>query len=215
MAQSAKAAEILAKIHENTPMGELKKLAKPIKRDHELALELWATKKDHARMFAALIFDTKLLTQEFIESLADDLMKPDVKKANYISEWLLANQLMKSKKLTALIETWEHHPSVVLQRLFWYHQARLRWTGKGDPGTSEHLLKAAKTGLASAHADVQWAMNFCLAWIGTYEPHHRETCVQLGEQVGLYRDEKVPRNCTPNYLPEFIRIEVEKLDARS
>ena len=28
--------------------------------------------------------------------------------------------------------------------------------------------------------------------------------------VGLYKDEKVAKNCTPSYLPEFIRIEVAK-----
>ncbi len=91
--------------------------------------------------------------------------------------------------------------------------ARLRWTGKGDPGNTANLLKAAEKELASAHPDVQWAMNFCLGWIGIHEPQQRARCVKLGEKVGLYKDEKVAPNCTPSYLPEFIRIESDKLSA--
>lgn len=54
-------------------------------------------------------------------------------------------------------------------------------------------------------------MNFTAGQIGTYQPEYRERCVALGERSGLYRDEPVPRGCTPNYLPEFIRIQAEKV----
>lgn len=215
MALSEKAEALLSEVTESSAMGALKKKAKEIKRDHELALELWSTGLTHAQLLAALIFDTKSLDLELIESLAADLEERPEDDRTRISEWLLANQLMKNKKTTSFIEDWQHHESPTLRRLFWYHQARLRWTGKGDPGNTADLLPAAEAALADAHPDVQWAMNFCLGWIGVHEGEHRARCVALGEQVGLYREEKVPRNCTPNYLPEFIRVEVEKLDARS
>lgn len=192
-------------------MGEIKKTAKSIKRDHDLALELWATGLHHARLLATLIFDTKQLDQPCIEKLAADLDKPAADDSNRISEWLLANQLTKSKKTTTLVESWQHHSSTTLQRLFWYHQARLRWTGKGDPGNTAALLAAAEEGMEGAHPNVQWAMNFCLGWIGIYEAGQRERCVKIGEHLGLYRDEVVAKNCTPSYLPEFIRVEVGKL----
>ena len=211
MALSEKAKSVLSDVTESSALGEIKKTAKAIKRDHDLALELWATGLQHARLLATLIFDTKQLDQPFIETLATDLNEPTVENRNQISEWLLANQLTKSKRTSSLIESWQHHSSTVLQRLFWYHQARLRWTGKGDPGNTAALLAAAEKDMASAHPDVQWTMNFCLGWIGIYEPEQRERCIRLGEQLGLYRDEVVAKNCTPSYLPEFIRIEVEKL----
>ena len=214
MALSTKAENVLADITESSSMGALKKVAKTIKRDHELAIELWGTEFLHARLLASLIFDTKLIDEAFIEELAADLDALPEEERSRISEWFLANQLMKSKRTAALIEGWQHHSSPTLQRLFWYHQGRLRWTGKGDPGNTAVLLDAAEESLASAHPDVQWAMNFCLGWIGIHEPGHRRRCVKLGEAVGLYRDEVVPRNCTPSYLPEFIRVEVDKLDAR-
>ena len=58
--------------------------------------------------------------------------------------------------------------------------------------------------------EVQWAMNFTAGHIGIHELEFRSRCVNIGEKLGLYKDQKVPKGCTPNYLPEFIRIEVEK-----
>jgi hypothetical protein len=55
-------------------------------------------------------------------------------------------------------------------------------------------------------------MNFTAAWIGIHESDQRSRCITLGEQLGLYKDEKAVKGCTPNYLPEFIRIESEKLN---
>jgi len=59
--------------------------------------------------------------------------------------------------------------------------------------------------------EVQWAMNFTAVQIGIFQPEHRSRCITIGEQTGLFRDEVVPKGCTPNYLPEFISIEVAKL----
>ena len=64
--------------------------------------------------------------------------------------------------------------------------------------------------MATAEPEVQWAMNFCAGQIGIFEPKLRTRCVKLGKKLGLYKDEIVPKNCTPSYLPEFIKIEVAK-----
>ncbi len=193
-----------------TKLGDIKKRGKAIKKDHELAIELWATGSFHARMLATLIFDKALLTQEVIDPLAADMLEHDSKERTQIADWLLANQLMKSKKTVALLESWEDHPSPILRRLFWYHQARLRWTGQTPPDNTKELVAKLETKMADAHPDEQWAMNFCAGWIGVHEPAFRDRCVRLGKKLGLYEDEPVPKNCTPNYLPEFIRIVVAK-----
>lgn len=192
-------------------MGDIKKRAKAIKRNHDLAWALWETGAHYSRMLAALIFDTKQLTPQNIETLAADLAASDDEQRNYISEWLLANQLTKNKTLSAFLTECEQHQNPVLRRLFWYHQARLRWTGNSKETNSEQLMASLESRLASEDPMVQWAMNFCAGQIGTYEPEYRDRCIQLGESTGLYRDEKVPKNCTPNYLPEFIRIQVSKI----
>ena len=91
MALSRNAQRVLADVTESSALGHIKKTAKSIKRDHDLALELWATGLQHARLLATLIFDTRQLDQPFIETLAADLNDPAVADRNQISEWLLAN----------------------------------------------------------------------------------------------------------------------------
>ncbi|SCY78694.1 hypothetical protein [Flavobacterium caeni] len=54
-------------------------------------------------------------------------------------------------------------------------------------------------------------MNFTAAQIGIFQQQYRNRCVALGERVGLYKNDVVPRGCTPNYLPELIAIQVAKL----
>lgn len=210
MALSSRAKKIVNELTAQKPkLGDIKKHGKEIQKDHDLATELWSTGSHFPRLLATLIFDKKLLSMEVMEELAADLLDHDESERQQISEWILANQIQKDRKLTQLAESWGEHPSPVLRRLYWYQEARRRWMGKTPPG-SEELLTSIEAKLADEEPEVQWAMNFCCGWIGIFEPELRARCVALGEKTGLYRDEPVARNCTPSYLPEFIRIEVEK-----
>jgi len=55
---------------------------------------------------------------------------------NQLMDWLMANQLVKDKKTIALIESWENSPSALQRRVFWYYQARMRWTGQAPPANT-------------------------------------------------------------------------------
>lgn len=212
MKLSTKAQEIYSKINsKDTKLGDLRKIAKEVKRDHELAMELWSTQGFFPRQLAILIMDKKQLTQEFIDQLDKDLQSHEYKDRNHLYDWLMANQLMKDKKTIALMESWEHSPSPMQRRIFWYYQARLRWSGQTPPDNTEALIASIEARMADEVPEVQWAMNFTAGQIGIFDSDHRERCIDLGERLGLYRDEIVPKNCVPNYLPEFIRIQVAKL----
>lgn len=211
MALSARAKKLVAEItHANVKMGDLKTHGKTIKKDHALAMELWSTGEFYPRLLATLIFDKKLLTVSLIDQLALDMLGHDAQERCQLVDWLLANQLAKDKKLVDLIASWEKNRAPLLRRLFWYHQARLRWVGQVPPGNSAELMDSLETNMAEEEPDVQWAMNFCACQIGVHEPKFRPRCIKLGEALGLYKDEHVAKNCTPSYLPEFIRIEVAK-----
>lgn len=208
---STTAKKIASEINgEGTKLGDIRKRGKEIKRDHELAMALWSIGGYHARLLSILIFDKKLLTQDFIEKLAADMLDHDENERNQLADWLLANQLMKDKKTVALIGTWRESTLPILRRLFWYHQARLRWTGQTPPDNSDELLDSVEREMATASPEVQWAMNFCACQIGVHEPKFRSRCIKLGKEIGLYKDDQVAKNCTPSYLPEFVRIEVAK-----
>ena len=208
--RSSDRAERLATEIVDAKLGDIKRRAKEIGKDHDLAMDLWATGAFAARLLAVLVLDKKRLSQDVIDAFASDIVEHDEEQGAQLGDWLLANQLMKDKKLASLMETWETNPSPVLRRLFWYHQARLRWTGKAPPGNTGELMGSLENGMADAEPIVQWAMNFCAGQIGIHEPAFRSRCVRLGESTALYKDEVVPKNCVPSYLPEFIRIEVAK-----
>ncbi|MCH4887842.1 DNA alkylation repair protein [Acidaminobacter sp. JC074] len=210
MTLSNKAASIIEKIDlPEVKMGDLKKLAKEIKKDHDLAMELWSTKHYYPMLFSTLIMDKKLVDQAFVDQLVIDLEDIDLDERNRITEWFLANQLMKGKNTLAMLDSWQHNSSPTLRRLFWYYQARLRWTGKIQDNSGQ-LMEALEKEMATETPEVQWTMNFTAGWIGVFEEKYRDKCIELGKKNGLYKDEKVPKNCTPNYLPGFIETELGK-----
>ena len=212
MTLSPKAQEVYSQINgDNLKLGDLRKIAKEIKKDHDLAMELWSTGEFHPRLLSLLIMDKNHLTQEVINQLAIEMSSHELDQRNHLADWLLTNQLSKSKKTKELIENWEHHPSPMLRRIFWYYQARLRWLGQTPPDNTADLLASLEGKMATAEPEVQWAMNFTAGQIGIYEAPYREQCIALGERIGLYKGDPVPRNCTPDYLPEFIAIEAAKL----
>ncbi|MGV3632662.1 MAG: DNA alkylation repair protein [Bacteroidota bacterium] len=196
---------------ENIKLGDLRSIAKEIKKDHPLAMELWSTGAYLPRQLAILVMDPKLLSQQVIDQLDKDIQIHGPEEKLQLIDWLLANQFMKDKKTVGLMGTWEDSPSTLLRRTFWYYQGRLRWVGQTPPPNSEYLLSAIEKRMESEQAEVQWAMNFTAAQIGIFQPELRSRCIALGERIGLYRDDVVPRGCTPSYLPELIAIQLARL----
>ena len=195
-----------------TKLGDLRKIAKDIKKDHTLAMELWSSGHFFARQLAILIMDKKLLTQETIDGLVQDMEQHPKEEQNHLIDWLMANQLSKDKKTIALMEGWENHPSSLLRRIFWYYQGRLRWVGQTPPPNSEYLLKNIEENIVAEEPEVQWAMNFTAAQIGIFQKEFRARCIAIGENTGLYKDEMVAKNCTPNYLLKYIAMQVAKVE---
>lgn len=212
MKLSPKAKNIVDQLTENTKLGDLRILAKDIKKDHELAIELWSTGLYFARQLAILIMDKKLLTQEVINQLDQDINKHTEDEKLQLIDWLMANQLAKDKTTVALIESWQNSSSSLQRRTFWYYQGRLRWVGQTPPPNSEALLTFVEKEIENEVPEVQWAMNFTTAQIGIFQPEYRERCIAVGENTGLFKNEIVAKNCTPNYLPNYIAIQVAKLN---
>lgn len=210
MKLSSQAENIVAQINTKTKLGDLRKIAKDIKKDHDLAMELWSTEKFLPRQLAILIMDNKLFSQDLINQLDKDMQAHPINEGKQLMDWLMANQLTKDKKTISLILSWKNSPSSLQRRIYWYYQARLRWTGQTPPENTPDLLSAIETSIAVEEPEVQWAMNFTAGWIGVYEKKYRNRCVAVGEKTGLYKGEMVSRGCTPNYLPEFIAMESNK-----
>ena len=210
MTSSPQAGTILTQIHLSTKLGDLRNMAKEIKKDHELAMELWSTGQFLPRQLAILIMDKKLLSQDVINRLDTDMREHPFNERTQLMDWLMANQLSKDKKTIALMKSWENSPSPLQRRIFWYYQGRLRWMGQTPPPNTEQLVAAIEKQIKTEEPEVQWAMNFTAGWIGVFDQKYRTRCIEVGEKTGLYKGEMVSKGCTPNYLPEFIAIESNK-----
>lgn len=198
------------KFDRTTKMGDIRRVAKKIKIDHELALQLWATKQYHERLLSLLILDKKQLTQTVVNSLVHSMEEHPNNEQIQLMDWLFANQLSKFKQGITWIQSWENSEFPLQRRTYWYYQARLRWMGNKKQNNSAELLTTIEQKIELEDPKVQWAMNLVAGWIGVYEDDFQVRCIKLGEKTGLYKDEKVHRGCTPNYLPDFIAIEREK-----
>ena len=210
MQLSSKADNILNKINDKTKLGDLRNMARAVKKDHDLAMELWSTGKYLARQLAILIMDKKHLSQELIDELDKDIKRHEEADRNQLIDWLMANQLSKDKKTVALMLSWENSSSSLQRRIFWYYQGRLRWVGQTPPANTEELLSKIEIHIEKEEPEVQWAMNFTAGWIGVYDRRYRHRCMALGEKTGLYKGKMVSKGCTPEYLPDFITIESNK-----
>src|SRR3546814_1928927 len=149
MKRSSKAENILDQIHSKTKLGDLRKIAKDIKKDHEVAMELWSTDRFLPRQVSILIIDKKLLSQDFINHLVKDMQDHPFDERNQLMDWLIANQLSKDKNMITLMESWENSPQSLQRRIFWYYQARLRWLGQTPPPNTEELLVAIEKQIES------------------------------------------------------------------
>lgn len=206
---SSKAENILSQINEDTKLGDLRKIAKDIKKDHLLAMEFWSSGRYLDRQLSILIMDKKQLSQEIIDTLIEDMGEHQENERTHLMDWLMANQLVKDKKTLALIESWENSHSSLQRRTYWYHQGRLRWMGQPQTNNKE-LLAAIEKSIATEKPEVQWAMNFTAGWIGVFDKECRDRCIFLGEKTGLYKGKMVSKGCTPEYLPAFIAMESNK-----
>ena len=210
MKSSSKAANILNQINSTTKLGDLRTMAKEIKKDHDLAMELWSAGGFMPRQLAILIMDNKAFSQDLIDRLDNDMQTHPLQERTHLMDWLMANQLVKNKSTIAMINSWQNSPSALQRRVFWYYQGRLRWVGQTPPDNTADLLAAIENHIAAEAPEVQWAMNFTAGWIGVFDKKYRARCVASGEHTGLYKGEMVSKGCTPNYLPEFIAIEAGK-----
>jgi 3-methyladenine DNA glycosylase AlkD len=155
--------------------------------------------------------DKKRITQEFIDQIDKNIQKHELDERNELTDWIMANQLTKDKRTITLIASWRKSPSVIQRRIFWYYQARLRWMGNTSYSNTEDLLTLIEANIMDEQPEVQWAMNYTAGQIGKWQEKYRARCIAIGEETGLYKDEIVPKVCTPSYLPQFIPIEVAKL----
>jgi len=180
-----------------TMLGDVRKVAKDVKRDHALALELWATGIVEARLLAILVLEPKRLSNDELDAMVRDPGFVGV------ADWLEAYVVRQHPEKEALRQVWMADPDPWAARAGWSLTAER--VGKRPEGLDlAALLDRLEAELADAAPESQWTMNNTLAGIGIHHPEHRERALAIGEALGVYRDYPTPRGCTSPFAPLWI-----------
>ena len=178
-------------------LGDLRKLAKAIGTDHELALALWATANLEARLLAILILEPKRLGGAELDAM--------VRAARFgqLADWLNAYVVKQHPEKETLRGGWMADDDPWAARAGWDLTAqRVARSPEGlDLGA---LLDHIEEELEAADPATQWTMNHTLAAIGIHHAEHRARAVAIGEALGVYRDYPVSKGCTSPFAPIWI-----------
>jgi 3-methyladenine DNA glycosylase AlkD len=178
-------------------LGDIRKLAKKIKANHELAMALWETGNIDARLLATLLIKP--------ETLSADEMDRMVRSVTFVqvADWLNAYVVKQHPDKETLRQEWMATDDPMAARAGWsLTTGRVVRSPEGLDLSA--LLDRIESEMGSAAPEVQWTMNFALGEIGIRFPKHRKRALAIGEKLGIYRDYPVSKGCTSPFVPIWI-----------
>lgn len=181
--------------------GDIRKLAKKIKTDHELGQKLWKTGNMDAQLLAILIMKPKELSAEQLDTMVREARFAWV--ADWLQSYIIKDQPDDEKE--KLREKWmkKNEKDSWAARAGWHLTASK--INNGDNGVDvEALLDRIEKEMPRAKPETKWTMNNTLAAIGIKHARHRKRAIAIGEKIGLYEDWPVSKGCTIPYVPVWI-----------
>lgn len=184
-------------------LGKLRAVAKRLKTQQDLSLQLWATGDTAARLLALLICRPKAFTRDQLDSMLREARRPKV------HDWLVNYVVKKSAHAEDLRVAWFADPDPVVASAGWALTSE-RVAKKPDGLDLEGLLDTIEAEMKGAQERLQWAMNHCLAQIGIEHPAHRARAMDIGERLEVLKDYPTPPNCTSPFAPIWINEMVRR-----
>ena len=186
---------------------EIKKLAKKIKINHALALELWQTDILEARQMTTLIIDVKQLTENDLDRLVCEIRRVPV--ADWMNSYVVKN--FENKETLRL--KWLTSKNVFAARAGWNFTASK--IAKGADGMDlSIILNQLEKEMPTAAPEVQWTMNFALAETGIHHPTFRKRAIEIGEKLGIFKDYPTSKGCTSPFAPIWINEMVRRSEEK-
>lgn len=178
--------------------GDINKISKKQKPNNELAQKLWKTKNLDAMLVAIQLFESEKLSLKDINMLVNEKMSLTVLDP-FTEKVIFNNPYCKE-----VMSDFSNRNSDVYNRLFW--KLKVKYFGS-KVGTKEEIdltLKEIKEKLVDSPELVKWVMNHCLVTIAINYDDYLEYCISLGEELKVYKDQKVAKGCTSAYAPAWI-----------
>jgi len=176
---------------------KLRAVAKDLKKNDELAAELWGSGDTAARLVAILIMRPKAWSEAQLDEMLRDSRVPKV------HGWLVSYIVKKSPHAEALRRSWMDDPDPVVASAGWALTSE-RVNRKPEGLDLTGLLDVIEAEMSDAPERLQWAMNETLSYIGIENPDLRKRAIDIGERLGVLRDYPTSPGCTSPFAPTWI-----------
>ena len=186
---------------------KLRAVAKALKKDPELARQLWATDDTAARLVALLICKPKEFTADELDTMLREARTPKV------HDWLIGYVVTKGPHMEALRERWMRDTDPVVASGGWALTAHRIAKGTDDGLDHDALLSTIESQMSTAHDRLQWEMNTTLAQIGIAHPQFRDRALAIGERLEVLKDYPTAPGCTSPFAPIWISEMVKRAEA--
>ncbi|MBH0099874.1 DNA alkylation repair protein [Salinibacterium sp. NSLL150] len=188
-------------------LSKLRTIAKRLKTQHPLAVELWETDDTPAQLLALLI----CRPTEFTATELDAMVRQA--RASKVRDWLINYVVKKSPHFEELRAAWTDDPDAGVRSAGWALTAE-RVRKKADGLDLPSLLDVVDAEMKDAPDRLQWEMNNTLAYIGIEHANLREQALEIGERLEVLKDYPTPRGCTSPYAPLWIAEMVRRQEKR-
>jgi 3-methyladenine DNA glycosylase AlkD len=174
----------------------LRALAKRLKTQHDLALQLWATGDTAGRLLGTLVCRPKALSAAELDTMIRDIRSPK------LLDWFIVNVVKPGPHAEELRQRWKDGDDLV-GRAGWSLTTE-RVVKKAEGLDIDALLDQIEKEMKQAPTQKQWAMNHCLAEIGIHHSERRARAIRIGERLAVLIDYPASPGCTPPYAPVWI-----------
>lgn len=214
--------------HFGVATGDIRALAKKIKTNHALALELWKTGNVDAQLLAILLMKPKELSAKELDKMVREARFAWV--ADWLNAYIVKEQPPAEKEMLRV--KWMDDSDGWAARAGWNLTAsRIAQTGKKpqpvkpaktakgakatvdagpEPLDLPGLLDRVEKEMSAAPPEAQWTMNAVLANIGIHNAGLRKRAIGIGEKLGIYRDYPCSKGCTSPFAPIWIAEMVKR-----
>ncbi|MED3575560.1 DNA alkylation repair protein [Cytobacillus praedii] len=188
-------------------IGDLKKLVKYVKKDHELALKLYASGNHDAMYLAGLSVNPKIISKEILQEWA--------KKAYWYmaAEYTVAQVAAESDYALELAREWMKSEEEMIAVCGWSTYANylsITPDEKLDIAEISTMLNQVKSKIHEERNRVRYVMNGFVISVGTYVTELKEEAKQVAESIGKVHVDVGNTACKVPLASDYIKKVEEK-----
>jgi 3-methyladenine DNA glycosylase AlkD len=183
-------------------ISELQKIRKRIKKDYQLALDLYDTGNYDAMYLAGLIADDEQMTKKDLQRWIANATHPPLTgstvpwvAAGSPHGWELALEWIDSKKTLTATAGWATLASLV----------SIKDDSVLDLPALKRLLERVRKEIHQAPDTVRYQMNSFVIAVGSYVKSLTDTAIQTGERIGPVEVDMGKTSCEVPSAPDSIR----------